>query len=154
MLAGWQGRTIPVLPKLGRTANRTTGRCAMKRTFVIVSYILTVIGMLVLVGSFFGFLIGPERLAELYQRFKPVVPYFLTGLGLVVVGSFGSSLLDQPSEKRPAPSDEQIRTDLAKNLASLEGATAEDIEKTLAVIMAADRNQLGAAESLLRQLAA
>jgi hypothetical protein len=122
----------------------------MKKVLGIVAAGLACIGMLVLTGSFVGFMIGPERLTALYEGARPILPFFLTGLGLIILGAIGISLFGQSPG---ATSDGEVRTQLAIRLASLQGATAEDLEKTLALIMAADRDRLNAARSLVGQLA-
>jgi hypothetical protein len=122
----------------------------MKKVLGIVAGSLLCIGFVVLMGSIFGLMIGPERVAALYEGARPIRPYFLTGLGLVILGVIGISLFGP----RPRPtSDEEVRTQLAIRLASLKGAMAEDLEKTLALIMAVDRERLIAAMSLVDQLA-
>jgi hypothetical protein len=125
----------------------------MKKILENVAGLFIGIGILVLIGSIVGFIIGPDQLTAMYERARPVLPYFLAGLGLVVLGALGSSLFSQPREAPPSPSDEQVRDELAKNLASLHGVTAGDIEKTLTVIMAADRDRLNAAQSVVHDLA-
>jgi peptidoglycan/LPS O-acetylase OafA/YrhL len=47
---------------------------------------LVVIGMLLIAGSVAVWQFGPEMLTRLYESVKPVVPFFLAGVGLLVLG--------------------------------------------------------------------
>jgi hypothetical protein len=47
---------------------------------------LSVIGLLLIIGSVAAWQLGPETLTALYERTRPVLPFFLTGLGFVVLG--------------------------------------------------------------------
>jgi hypothetical protein len=42
-------------------------------------------GILLVIGSIVAFALGPEKVSELYARSKPILPYFLAGLGLTVL---------------------------------------------------------------------
>jgi hypothetical protein len=48
---------------------------------------LGVIGMLLLVGSMAAWVVGPKLLLEMYESTKPVIPFFLAGLGLLVLAA-------------------------------------------------------------------
>jgi hypothetical protein len=120
----------------------------MKKVLGNILGALSVIGMLMLMGSVFAIAIGPEQLTALYERARPILPFFLAGLGLLIVAGVAGSFFWQSSQ-----SDEQLRARLAEWLGALKGATPEDIEKTLAMLTAADRDKLNAALSLVRQLA-
>src|SRR5947208_6891365 len=62
---------------------------------------LGVIGMLLLIGSVVVWTVGLEMLSELYEKTRPVLPYFLTGLGLVVLACFLSPNLRKPDGGPP-----------------------------------------------------
>src|SRR5262249_48270046 len=64
------------------------------------------VGMLLVIGSVVFWMVGPEILSEFYEKTRPVIPYFLTGLGLVVLACFlspGQKLTAAASGTGPAP---------------------------------------------------
>jgi hypothetical protein len=42
-------------------------------------------GLLLVIGSIVAFALGPEEVSALYERGKPILPFFLAGLGLTVL---------------------------------------------------------------------
>src|SRR5262245_21746670 len=61
-------------------------RPTLQKVLYYVGNILGVLGALLLVGSILAWMLGPELLTSLYERTKPVLPFFLTGVGLLVLG--------------------------------------------------------------------
>jgi hypothetical protein len=52
-----------------------------------VAPIIFTIGILLFIASFIGFIVGIEVVSKAYERIKPVLPYLLTGIGLIVLAS-------------------------------------------------------------------
>src|SRR5262245_56280292 len=61
-------------------------RLSLRKVLEYIGAALGVIGMLLIVGSVIAWQLGPEMLRELYERIRPVVPFFLAGVGLLVLG--------------------------------------------------------------------
>jgi hypothetical protein len=47
--------------------------------------IMMLLGVLLVIGSIAAVVIGPEQLFALYERARPVLPFFLAGVGLLVL---------------------------------------------------------------------
>jgi hypothetical protein len=58
----------------------------MRKALFYVGNVLGVIGTLLLIGSVAAWQLGPEMLSSLYERARPLLPFLLVGLGLVVLG--------------------------------------------------------------------
>jgi len=56
------------------------------------------LGFLIIIGSVAAWMFGPEFVRDFYERTKPVIPFFLTGLGLVVL-----SVILSPGMRGPGP---------------------------------------------------
>jgi hypothetical protein len=57
----------------------------MRKVFGYVCVILGITGGLLLVGSIVAFVLGPEEFSALWERARPILPFFLAWLGLVVL---------------------------------------------------------------------
>jgi hypothetical protein len=57
----------------------------MRTFFGYVLGILLAIGMLLIIGSIAYLILGPEQFAAFYERAAPALPYFLSGVGLIVL---------------------------------------------------------------------
>jgi hypothetical protein len=89
---------------------------------------LGVIGMLLLIGSGVFWMVGPEAFWEFYEKAKPVLPYFLTGVGLVVLACFlssGQGLSAVASGTGPAPRAEPEGKVTCGKCAALNDGTAK-----------------------------
>jgi hypothetical protein len=59
------------------------------------------IGILLIMGSVVVWQVGPEMLRNLYESIRPVVPFFLVGVGLLVLGILLSPGLRQTNAAAP-----------------------------------------------------
>jgi hypothetical protein len=65
----------------------------MRKVLGYVCVLLLIVGILLFVGSIVAFAAGLDKLAALYEEAKPILPFLLAGLGLIVFVSVLSSVL-------------------------------------------------------------
>jgi hypothetical protein len=80
--------TVPAPP----AGSLSTGTGAQGGIAGNVVAILVSVGMLLVIGSIAAVVIGPEQLAALYERARPVLPFLLTGVGLLVLSGLIAAL--------------------------------------------------------------
>ena len=61
---------------------RLTGRKVLE----YIGAALGVIGTLLVIGSIVVLIVGPTILSDMYEMTKPVIPFFLAGMGLLILG--------------------------------------------------------------------
>ena len=59
----------------------------MRKAVYYAGNVLGVLGALLLFGSVAAWVAGPEMLTALYERSRPVLPFFLAGLVMVTLGT-------------------------------------------------------------------
>ena len=62
-----------------------------RKALFYVGNVLGGIGTLLLIGSIAAWQLGPTILSDLYERARPLLPFLLVGLGLLVLGILLSS---------------------------------------------------------------
>ena len=62
-----------------------------RKALFYVGNVLGFIGALLFIGSIVAWQVGPEILSSLYERARPLLPFLLVGLGLLVLGILLSS---------------------------------------------------------------
>jgi hypothetical protein len=80
----------------------------MRKISASIVVILLVVGIVLIIGSIAYLVLGPEQFAALYQRAAPVLPYLLSGVGLVVlcivIGNVFLGWSDPPNTPQPGKS--------------------------------------------------
>jgi hypothetical protein len=75
----------------------------MRKVLEHIGTVLGIVGALVAFGSILVWTIGPELLWRQYEGTKPVLPFFLAGVGLVVLGVLLSPTLRKTGAEAPDP---------------------------------------------------